>query len=389
MIRVEFLTSIAEIDPGCWNGLFEGDNPFIRFEFLHALEQSQCVSSDTGWQPQHIVIYKDDEVMAAMPLYLKSHSYGEFVFDWGWAEAYERHGLDYYPKLLTAIPFTPSTGPRIGVAEGVNRRDAISVIFEQIQLRASDLGISGWNILFPDAELLADLEGLEAVGTQSCDLLRREDVQFHWFNRSYKDFDDYLLALRSSRRKNMKRERKRVRDQGISVTRKTGSDISEEDWQVFYRCYCETYLKRSGHPGYLDRNFFNLLLESMGDSLMLVIASLEGEAVACSLFLYDSKRLYGRYWGSLTDIDCLHFEACFYQGIEFCIENSIAEFDPGTQGEHKLLRGFEPCTTYSCHWIADPRFSQAIEQFLDSEKTTKRRYSEQATAFLPFRRDQG
>ncbi len=381
MFSAEFHSSVAAIEPELWNILFASDNPFIRHEFLLALEESKCVCDETGWSPQHLLLYEQERAVAAMPLYLKSHSYGEFVFDWGWAEAYQRHGLDYYPKLLTAIPFTPSTGPRIGIADGQNRAVILPLVFEQIRLRASELGCSSWHLLFPDA----DLEGRKSHFREA-DLLRRQDIQFHWFNHGYSCFDDYLSALRSSRRKNLKRERKAVKAQGVTLERKTGKEITTQDWSAFYRCYCSTYLKRSGHPGYLNRSFFDLLLERMSQSLMLVVARQEEEIIASSLFFFDSRRLYGRYWGSLANIHYLHFEACFYQGIEFCIENGIAEFDPGTQGEHKLLRGFEPDMTCSYHWIQDPRFRAAIEGFLESEKQSTRAYGEHAAEFLPFKK---
>jgi predicted N-acyltransferase len=205
-------------------------------------------------------------------------------------------------------------------------------------------------------------------------------------NHQYENFDDYLGKLRSSRRKNLKRERRAIAEQGVTLERKTGSAISPEDWSVFYLCYCSTYLKRSGHPGYLNREFFDILLDRMAGSLMLVVASRDDQPVASSLFFHDSKRLYGRYWGSLADIHCLHFEACFYQGIEFCIENEIAEFDPGTQGEHKLLRGFEPVITESYHWISDVRFREAIANFLETEKRSTQAYGSRAAEFLPFKR---
>jgi predicted N-acyltransferase len=325
-------------------------------------------------------LYKDQNAIAAMPLYLKTHSHGEFVFDWGWAEAYERNGLNYYPKLVSAVPFIPSTGPRIGIAVEQDRAEVFAELTQALSQRARENGISGWHLLFPE------METEEKAVLKSANVLQRNDVQFHWMNHQYNDFDNYLSKLRSSRRKNVRRERKAIAAQGVTLERKTGSGISPEDWSAFYLCYCSTYLKRSGHPGYLNRTFFDLLLEHMSDSLMLVMASRDGEPVASALFFYDSERLYGRYWGSLTDIHCLHFEACFYQGIEFCIENKIGEFDPGTQGEHKLLRGFEPVITESYHWISDVRFRDAIAVFLESEKKSTRDYGERAAEFLPFKK---
>ncbi|MFT5139136.1 MAG: putative N-acyltransferase [Lysobacterales bacterium] len=382
MFRAEFHSSIAEIEPFIWDGLFASDNPFIQHAFLLTLEESGCVSDQSGWSPLHLLLLDDTQPVAVLPMYLKFHSHGEFVFDWGWAQAYERHGLDYYPKLLSAVPFTPSSGPRIGIASNADRSKVLESLVEQVKLKAGELGCSSWHLLFPDEALAA-----EVCLLKDSEILSRQDVQFHWFNHDYASFEDYLKALRSSRRKNLKRERKAVQDQGVSLERKTGNEITNEDWSAFYQCYCSTYLKRSGHPGYLDRHFFDLLLERMSESLLLVVAKQDEQVVASSLFFFDSQKLYGRYWGCLTDVHCLHFEACFYQGIEFCIENNIAEFDPGTQGEHKLLRGFEPDMTSSYHWIADVRFRSAISNFLEDEKKNTQAYGEQAAAFLPFRKD--
>lgn len=380
MLQARFYASIAEIEPSSWDGLFASDNPFCRHDFLLALEESGCVSPEAGWQPQHLALYREEQLLAVMPLYLKTHSYGEFVFDWGWAEAYERHGLDYYPKLLTAIPFTPSTGPRAGFSSAMDKDELIAAMLSAIRRRSVQLGCSGWHLLFPDESLAGRIKAGQDPG-----VLYRRDLQFHWINRDYRSFDDYLSVLRSSRRKNLKRERRLVAEQGVTLERKTGNQIDEQDWTGFYQCYRTTYLKRSGHPGYLSKDFFDKLLKRMPEQLMLVVAKQANELVASALFLFDRHRLYGRYWGALTDIRCMHFEACFYQGIEFCIENGIAQFDPGTQGEHKLLRGFEPHETCSFHWIADQGFSAAIAQFLERERQGTKAYSENAAAFLPFR----
>jgi predicted N-acyltransferase len=382
MLRAEFHQSITEIDACTWTGLFQSENPFLRYEFIAAMEESGCVCEASGWAPVHLLVYSDDEPIAVAPLYEKHHSYGEFVFDWGWAEAYERNGLSYYPKLLTAIPFTPSAGPRIGISKKAEPEKVIPFLVKSILSKAREKGHSGWHLLFPPQDLLSNPEQIEEL-----DLLCRQDVQFHWFNRGYENFDGFLNSLRASRRKNLKRERRSVAESGISLERKTGESITPEEWAAFYRCYCHTYLKRSGHPGYLNREFFDQLLATMPDSLMLVVARDESDAViACSLFLFDRDCLFGRYWGALLDIPFLHFEACFYQGIEFCIENDIREFDPGTQGEHKLLRGFEPVKTRSLHWIADHRFRDAIATHLADEGKRTEAYGEQASEFLPYKK---
>ena len=381
MLRAQFHSSISAIDPTVWDGLFACDNPFIQHAFLLALEESACVSAETGWQPQHLVLYQRDQAVAVMPLYIKSHSHGEFVFDWGWVEAYQHYGLAYYPKLLTAVPFTPSAGPRAGFAAGRDRGELVSVLVARVKQHAQQLDCSSWHLLFPDAALGKQLERIP-----ESHLLHRQDTQFHWFNRGYECFDDFLWALRSSRRKSIKRERRLICEQGVTLLRKTGEEISDEDWSGFYRCYCRTYLKRSGHPGYLTQGFFVRLLEKMRNQLMLVVAQRDGVMIASALFLFDAHTLYGRYWGALADVRCLHFEACFYQGIEFCIDKMIAEFDPGTQGEHKLLRGFKPFTTASYHWISEPRFRDAIGNYLIKERKGVQSYSERVAEFLPYRK---
>ena len=376
-------SSINEIPARLWDDLFRSENPFVQHAFLLALEQSSCVSPQTGWQPRHMMVSDKERPVAVLPLYAKNHSYGEFVFDWGWAEAYERHGLDYYPKLVTAIPFSPVAGPRIGITADAEPGKVFPVLLAALRQLAESGAYSSWHLLFPGLRLQKALAAMKDEGA----FLHREAVQFHWFNRGYLTFDDFLASLRSSRRKNLKRERRRVAEQGVTMQRKIGADISDEEWRGFYRCYMNTYQKRSGHDGYLNREFFDQLRATMTDKLMLVVARCDNEIVACSLFLFDHRRLYGRYWGALRDVSCLHFEACFYQGIEFCIESGLQEFDPGTQGEHKLMRGFEPVKSVSYHWIADSRFRAAIADFLQLEKRGTDNYQQQAKSLLPYRKD--
>jgi predicted N-acyltransferase len=382
MLHARFLNAISAIEPAQWDGLFPSGNPFVRHAFLQALEQSGSVADESGWRPMHLVLEAEGQVMAVMPLYLKSHSYGEFVFDWGWAEAYRRNGLEYYPKLLTAIPFSPVAGPRIGMAPDLAPAEILSGVFSALKLLAERVHASSWHLLFPSGKLQDEL----AQTGLASRWLRREDVQFHWRNAGYASFDEFLGTLRSSRRKNMRRERRRVQAQGIVLRRLTGADIATSDWDGFYRCYRATYEKRSGHGGYLSRAFFVQLLDAMRDSLMLVTAKREDELVGSSLFLFDKERLYGRYWGALEAVDCLHFEACFYQGIEFSIERGLRVFDPGTQGEHKLMRGFEPVRTVSYHWLADPRFQQALSGWIEREQRGVAAYEESARGYLPYKR---
>ena len=382
-MRCECHSSIEEIPAYLWDELFHSDSPFVQHAFLLALEKSGCVTSETGWQARHMLISDGGRPVAVVPLYAKSHSYGEFVFDWGWAEAYERYGQRYYPKLVTAIPFSPVAGPRMGIKEDVNPDVVLAALLDALRQLSADNTYSSWHLLFPGLRLqkiLADLKPEAAF-------LHREAIQFHWFNRDYSDFENFLATLRSSRRKNLKRERRLIAEQGISVVRKVAAEISDEEWQGFYQCYMNTYRKRSGHDGYLNDVFFDQLRKTMTENLMLVVARRAGEIVASSLFLFDQRRLYGRYWGALQDVTCLHFEVCFYQGIEFCIERGLKEFDPGTQGEHKLMRGFEPVKSASYHWIADSRFRVAIADFLRREKIGTNAYQEQAMVFLPYKKN--
>jgi predicted N-acyltransferase len=382
-MHCKFYSSIADISSSTWNELFDSENPFVQYAFLLALEESGCVSPEKGWQAQHMMLMDEDQPLAVMPLYAKNNSYGEFVFDWGWAEAYERHGLNYYPKLITAIPFSPVAGPRVGMSPEADPGEVFVALLDALHQLTEKHHYSSWHLLFPGQRLQAALLDLKDEGA----FLHREAVQFHWYNRDYSDFGDFLATLRSSRRKNVKRERRKVVEQGITMQRKAGAEISDEEWQGFFDCYMSTYRKRSGHDGYLNRDFFDRLRTNLAGQLMLVVARHGDEIVACSLFLFDSRRLYGRYWGALQDFSCLHFESCFYQGIEFCIENDLQEFDPGTQGEHKLMRGFEPLKSASYHWIADRRFRSAIADFLNHEKRSTDQYKQQAETFLPYRKD--
>lgn len=382
--QVRWLNTVSELAPAEWNALFPDGNPFVQHGFLSSLEDSGSADPESGWAPRHLLVEEGGRLVAALPLYIKSHSYGEFVFDWGWAQAWERHGLPYYPKLVTAVPFTPSVGPRLGLANSADADALGAVVRAAIVAETRRLGMSGWHLLFANRrsrELLAG-DGKEGP------LLRRQDTQFHFLNPGFDDFDDFLKTLRASRRKNVRKERRKVALQGVEMTRCVGSDISEPDWQAFYRCYVSTFMKRSGHAGYLTREFFQLLRERLPEQLMLVVARRADTVVAGALFLFDRERLYGRWWGALEHVDCLHFETCFYQGMEFAIEQGLRVFDPGTQGEHKLLRGFEPVTTHSLHYISDERFRAAIADFLERERPHSEAYGENAAALLPFRRDQ-
>jgi len=376
-VTAEFLTSLDQIDRSVWNGITGLDYPFLRHEFLHGLETTGCTNADSGWQPCHLILRDDTGVLGVMPLYLKSHSYGEYVFDWSWADAWQRSGLDYYPKLVSAIPFTPATGPRLCTRPEMNSNEAWQIAEQAIRQFANRQGISSWHLLFPQqdvAELL--LQG----GTH-----RRTATQFHWFNEGYDSFDSFLSTFNSRKRKSLKRERARVAQQGITLRTSTGSDITEEQWEQFYRFYQLTYAKRSGHGGYLSRAFFTETAASLGEQVVMVLAYLDTQAIAGALYFRSSDTLYGRYWGCEQEFDCLHFEACYYQGIEYCIDQGITRFDPGAQGEHKIQRGFRPIQTWSNHWIADPQLSAAVGDFTRREERETEAYRKGAATLLPFK----
>jgi predicted N-acyltransferase len=376
-LSVEFLSSLADISASEWDGLAGIDYPFTQHKFLWGLEKTGCANTESGWQPCHAVLREGSRAIAIMPLYLKSHSYGEYVFDWSWADAWRKAGLNYYPKLVSAIPFTPATGPRICVAPGCDPAIANQAMLRGVRQFADRENISSWHLLFPDEALAGQLaeEGSHL----------RVASQFHWFNNDYVDFEDFLATFTSRKRKSLKRERRRVVEQGLTLQTLVGADIGEEQWSLFYRFYQLTYAKRSGHGGYLSREFFTETAAGMGSQVIMVLAYLGREAVAGALYFRSDDTLFGRYWGAEHEFDCLHFEACYYQGIEYCIANGLQRFDPGAQGEHKIQRGFRPVKTYSNHWIADPRFSAAINAFTREEQAHIDHYMERAAHLLPFK----
>lgn len=377
--RVEFITSLDQVEPQAWEAVTGTDYPFLRHAFLQGLERSGCTTPESGWQPCHALLREGDDLRAVLPLFLKSHSYGEYVFDWAWADAWQRMGLTYYPKLLSAIPFTPATGPRLCCAPGLDAAEAWPLMLQGIQQLAKQKQISSWHLLFPQREVS---EHLLQLG-----LPRRIAVQFHWLNRDYGCFDDFLGEFSSRKRKNLRRERKRIAEQGLTLQRLQGSEISPARWAQFHRFYQLTYAKRSGHGGYLTREFFTEVAPDLGEQVMMVVAEHEGHAVAAALYFRSTDTLFGRYWGCEQEFDCLHFEACYYQGIEYCIEQGLSRFDPGAQGEHKIQRGFTPVLTYSNHWVAAPELADAVADFTRREALQVQRYRKEAATLLPFKRD--
>ncbi|UCE30632.1 MAG: N-acetyltransferase [Burkholderiales bacterium] len=330
-------------------------SPFVGYDWLEALERTGCVGGDSGWSPLHAVV-EDAEgtLVAAAPCYLKEHSYGEYVFDWAWADAYARHGLQYYPKLLAASPFTPVPGPRL-LAGSPQARAALAVA---LRLLAQQSGLSSAHVLFTGAE---DTRALAAAGW-----MIRRGVQFHWHNAAFADFDAYLSSLVQPKRKKVRAERRKVQEAGVMLRRLSGADIRPSHWDFFYRCYQRTYSEHYSHP-YLSREFFEEIGARMAEQVLLVVAERELQPIASALLVFDGSGLYGRYWGALERVPCLHFEASYYQPIEFAIERGLGRFEGGAQGEHKMARGFLPVPTHSAHWLAHPAFADAVERFLERE----------------------
>lgn len=379
-LTVRILPRIADVDAAVWNALAGAAYPFMRHEFLLALEQSGCVSARSGWQPQHVLLERAGESapLACMPLYAKTNSMGEYVFDWSWADAYARHGLDYYPKLLTAIPFTPCAGPRVCVAGGLALDAVLPALIEGVGQLAEQRGASSWHLLFPEPELR---DSLLAAG-----LLQRTGCQYQWFNAGYRDFEHFLESFSSRKRKNLRKERARVAEAGITFDVLEGAAITEAAWRQFFRFYQSTYFVRGRAP-YLNVDFFLQLGRSMPGRLLLVLARKDEAHIAGALFFKGADTLYGRYWGCTEEYQFLHFETCYYQGIDYCIRHGIARFDSGAQGEHKIQRGFTPVPTWSAHWVRHPDFARAIAQYVREEECHIAAYVAQAREFLPFRKD--
>lgn len=436
-----FASSMSDISASAWNAAMGEANPFCRHEFLLALEQSRSACTATGWTPRHLCVFdagdtlnnvdsKDKSLsplaeggfisvqtakhfnqfplIAVMPLYQKFHSYGEYVFDWAWAEAYERHGLDYYPKWVNAIPFTPVQGQRMGIHPALDRAEQLRVaalllltlnrrlisaqdnlVLKEAILNQPEQGdnpISSWHSLFVTPTQTPLFESLPNS------LLKRLGTQFHWHNRGYRDFKDFLAGFSSRKRKNILKERAQLQPFNLKFQFVEGEQITASQWQTFIQCYQLTYLKRSGHRGYLTPTFFQQLgAQLAAQVLLLVVEDAKGEMVAGALYLKGEntrgqKCLYGRYWGTTVELDGLHFEACYYQGIQYCIEHEFQVFDAGAQGEHKVLRGFEPVAMYSYHNIAHLGFKAAIADFVEQETLQMQQYMVQMQDVLPYKK---
>jgi uncharacterized protein len=375
---VRSLSTLAEVPRAAWAGLERGGNPFLDWSYLEGLERSGAVGEDAGWQPCHLVLEEAGQLAAALPLYLKAHSWGEFVFDFAWADAYRRAGVPYYPKLVAAVPFTPVPGARILTAPGVDADAAGATLLAAARELAGRLEASSFHLLLPEDR---QLPLLHAAG-----LSLRQDCQFHWFDEGYGDFEGFLGALTAEKRKKFRRERRRVVEQGIRFDWLAGSEITDALFHVLYRFYASSFLRRGMEP-YFPPAFWAGVLADMPANIRVVLARLDGRPVAAAIFFVGGGVLYGRYWGCDEDYHSLHFETCFYQGIELALAEGCRRFEPGAQGEHKLRRGFRPVPTWSGHWLANPAFRQAIDAWLGRERVHSAAYIEAAEQHLPFRRD--
>tara|TARA_R110000868_G_scaffold4460_3_gene28027 strand:- start:27 stop:1196 length:1170 start_codon:yes stop_codon:yes gene_type:complete len=382
-VAIKIIKSLSEVSPEAWDACAGTDNPFARHAFLSALEDSGSATGETGWLGQHLVIEDPaGGIAACAPLYLKNHSYGEYVFDWGWADAYERAGGRYYPKLQCAVPFTPVTGPRLlvnqALPDGQRREMRLALIAGMAQL-AQNLGVSSLHVTFPTED------EWEAFG--SAGYLQRIGQQFHWENKGFKTFDDFLGELSSRKRKNIKKERRAVHDAGLDIRVLEGAGITEAHWDAFFQFYMDTTDKKWGQA-YLTRRFFSLLGERLGRAVVLIVVEKDGRPVAGALNLRGGDTLYGRNWGCVADYKFLHFEACYYQAIDYAIAHGLKWVEAGAQGPHKVQRGYLPRRTFSAHWIADKGFRDAVSGFLNDESRGIEREMSAYGAFSPFKKSE-
>ena len=387
--------SLADIPAKQWNAMLASNNPFMRHEFLFGLETTGCVSLESGWESAHIAVYQSadqsadqstdqstdqttdqKQLLAAMPCYIKSHSYGEYIFDWSWADAHQRHGLDYYPKLSNAVPFTPASGDRLLVSKDGRREELESALLGKAIELCDARGLSSFHSLFVDQR---QAESLKKLGC-----LTRHSSQFHWQNKNYQDFDGFLALMSSKKRKNIKRERRRVSETGITYRWLSAEQLDDAAVETMYRFYSRT-IGYYGAQAYLNKSFFEYLASHFNQQTMFLFADFNNQTIAGGLYFKSDDTLYGRYWGALDNFHSVHFETCYYQAIEWCIDNGYQRFEAGAQGEHKLARGLEPNTTYSAHWIAHLGFRQAIDDFLGSEQEHMKKYQAHMHQHSPFK----
>jgi len=379
-LSARFIASISDVPASRWNALAGNEYPFHRHEFLIALEESGCIGGDTGWSPLHLLLEQDDTLVAALPMYQKTNSEGEFIFDFAWARAYHQAGLEYFPKLVAAIPFTPVNCNCILLSESLDtaekqheaRAQLLSVVINQMK----EHDISSLHMLFPTEDEQKDFADIG--------LLMRRDCQFHWANNNYKDFDDFLATFSAKKRKKVKRERRKVAEAGISYKLYEGHELTDDLWDRLTPLYSRTFLLRGRMP-YLNTEFFRQVTRTLPEALMVIVAYKDDQPIATAICFKAANALYGRYWGADGDYDSLHFETCYYQGIDYCIRNGLQLFEPGTQGEHKIARGFSPTRTGSAHWISDERFAAAIDSYLKEEGEHIDAYMESLASHVPYK----
>ena len=377
VLKLTHTCEIDAIDARSWNDL-AGDSPFLRHEFLAALEHSGCVGPATTWQPHHLLVRDAAGVLiGALPLYIKYDSSGEFVFDWGWAHAYEQAGLAYYPKLVSTVPFTPATGRRLLIADEADVKTVTECLIAGARALCDELRASSLHVLFPTAD--------EQARLSEAGLHCRKGYQFHWNNSGYSSFDEFLATFSSAKRKKARRERRRIAEAGIQFERLRGNELTDAEWDTVFEYYSRTFLRRGRLP-YLNRAFFAELSQTIPANLLVVLARYETKPIASAICFRSATTLFGRYWGCLADFHSLHFETCYYQGIEYCIEQRLDRFEPGTQGEHKISRGFVPTETWSSHWLADLEFNRALQDLLVREQAHVDTYMRELRTHLPFKR---
>jgi predicted N-acyltransferase len=378
-MAVQVVESLSDIAAEEWNALDLRGNPFLRHEFLSTLETEHCADARGGWRAQHLLLRDDatQKLIGAVPLYLKDHSWGEFVFDWSWASAYSQSGLNYYPKLSCAIPFTPASGPRLLARADSSAAQTKAALAIAVQSLAKELQLSSAHVLFAVEDDLAALKSLQ--------FLVRSDCQFHWHNRGYASFDDFIRTFRADKRKKAMRERRRVSEAGIRFETRSGREMDADLWDRAFALSDSTFAQH-GHEHYLTANFFKEIARTLPDSVVVICALHSEQLVGVAICFRGDDTLYGRYWGQAANFHSLHFETCYFQGIEYCIKHGLKSFEPGTQGEHKIARGFEPTLTHSAHWIADSRFAQALNAHLVRERLAVERYRDQMREHLPFHR---
>lgn len=377
--RVEIRDGLGTVEPTAWDALTGGREPFLRHAFLEGLERYGCLGRRYGWFPQHVLVFDGDALVAAAPCYAKTNNYGEFVFDWAWQAAWERHGQPYYPKLVISVPYTPATGPRLLVRPDVAEPEALQRrLLEAAVTRGGELGASGVHLLFPTQA--------EAALAANAGLVRRMGCQYHWHNRGYTNFDAFLEALSAKKRKNVKRERRRVREQGVAFRTLTGVTAEPEDWTRFHRFYEDTFERHMGIPT-LSEAFFAGTATALGPQVVLFEAQSEGATIAAALCYRSHDTLYGRFWGCSRELPDLHFETCYYQGIEYCIREGLARFEPGAQGEHKIPRGFLPVPTASAHAVLAPGFRASVQAFCEREVSMMRDHCADLMQHSPYRQE--